>query len=137
VKFWEILERIIGKISSIIDSGLDFTYNDGIVAVKAQVKARLENKQVEQDLTQATFGVNLEKNVWDSLQKQEWFGFNIDSAAGDDHESKNWKAKIKPCIGHVHKDPPIKQLASLVRKFISMSLQLPDWWPVYVAFMLS
>ena len=71
MKFWEILERIIGKISSIIDSGLDFTYNDGIVAVKAQVKARLENKQVEQDLTQATFGVNLEKNVWDSLQKQE------------------------------------------------------------------
>ena len=69
MKFWEILERIIGKISSIIGSGLDF--NDGIVAVKAQVKARLENKQVEQDLTQATFGVNLEKNVWDSLQKQE------------------------------------------------------------------
>ena len=55
MKFWEILERIIGKISSIIDSGLDFTYNDGIVAVKAQVKARLENKQVEQDLKQATF----------------------------------------------------------------------------------
>jgi len=63
--------------------------DDGIVAVKGQVKARLESKRVEQDLKQVGFVVNIEKSVWEPSQKQEWLGFNIDLAAVLSTHSKN------------------------------------------------
>ena len=74
--------------------------DDGIVAVKGQVKATLESKRVEQDLKQAGFVVYIEKSVWEPSQKQEWLGFNIDLAAGElvAPTTDNWHAYGQFCV---------------------------------------
>ena len=97
--------------------------DDGIIAVKGEAKARLESKQVERDLEQAGFIVNIEKSVWEPSQRVEWLGFNIDLALGEFSVPTSKIEMLKENLAKAMHARllPAKQLASLIGKIMSMS----------------
>ena len=91
--------------------------------MKGEAKARLESKQVERDLEQAGFIVNIEKSVWEPSQRVEWLGFNIDLALGKFSVPTSKIEMLKENLAKAMHARllPAKQLASLIGKIMSMS----------------
>ena len=57
--------------------------DDGIVAVKGEMEAKIESRKVKEDLEKAGFIVNVEKCIWEPSQSMEWLGFCIDLVVGE------------------------------------------------------
>jgi len=56
--------------------------DNGIVAVKGEVEAKIKSRRVKEDLERG-FIVNIEKSVWELSHMVEWLGFHIDLAMGE------------------------------------------------------
>jgi len=100
--------------------------DDGIVSVRGEQEAIAASAQVQLDLENAGFVVNVEKSSWVPSQVIEWLGFQIDLAKGTFSVPLEKIQALRTLLDHIIEAPkvPARQLASIIGKIISMSLGL-------------
>ena len=98
--------------------------DDGIVAVEGKQNTLMVSHQVQQDLRNAGFVVNMSKSNWSPKKETTWLGFDINLEHNQLlvplHKIEALQAQIRWAI--TQPILPAKVLASLIGKIISMSL---------------
>ena len=93
--------------------------DDGIIAVKGPMRKVDEHES-------AGFVSNQEKSLWIPSKSVEWLGFNIDLAIGEFSVPPSKLEVLKSQPHAVAEAPmvPVRQLASVIGKIMSISLAL-------------
>jgi len=97
--------------------------DDGIIAVKGEAEAKAERMAVKRDLELAGLVINVEKCAWEPSHQMEWLGFCIDLTLGEFSVPAQKISALKAKLLEIRQERtlPVKKLASLVGKIISMS----------------
>lgn len=102
--------------------------DDGIVASRMEEQCLLDKEVVITDLERAGFVLNVQKSHLDPHQLGRWLGFIIDLSEGNFRVPEEKLESLKDSIKQAYTQPkvPVRCLASIVGKIISMSLAIDN-----------
>ncbi|XP_011405606.1 PREDICTED: uncharacterized protein LOC100639089 [Amphimedon queenslandica] len=126
--FTKVLRPVVKHIRA-LGIRLVLYLDDGLVSVKASETHSISvSRLVEEIITKAGLVINREKSKFTPSKQAAWLGFDIDLALGEIRVSRDKLHTLKILLHSINEETliPVRVIASIVGKIISMSLVLGD-----------